>query len=76
MSLQDFKKFVENLVEDGYLDEGEERDAMIHAANLGLKSKDALETLRGVCFDKHAKLESHESSLFIEEINLLSMTDS
>lgn len=68
MSLQDFKTFVENLVEDGYLDEGEERDAMIHAANLGLRSKDALTTLQQVCFDKGAKLESHEASLFIEEI--------
>lgn len=68
MSLQDFKKFVENLVEDGYLDEGEERDAMIHAAGLGLKSNDALATLREVCFDKNAKLESHESSLYVEEI--------
>ena len=67
-AIEKFKRYVENLVEDKYLDEGEERDAMIHAAQLGLQSNEATELLKEVCIEKGAKLESIEKKEFIDEI--------
>lgn len=67
-AIEKFKRYVENLVEDKYLDEGEEREAMIHAAQLGLQSNEATELLKEVCIEKGAKLESIEKKEFIDEI--------
>ena len=55
--IEEFKKYAKNMIEDGYLDVGEEREAMIKAAELGLESKVAMKTLEELCISNGATLE-------------------
>jgi hypothetical protein len=70
--MDEFKKYVLNLVQDGYLDRQEERAAMMKAADLGLDNQSATHMLEDLCEENGAVLERQALQDFQAEIKDLS----
>ena len=68
MSMENFQKYILPMIQDGYLDTGEERECMMEAAKMGIDAARAQRELELCCAKHGAILERLAKKEFKESV--------